>query len=110
MEISGFKIDFLDRDDQTAVEMTYRIAEMAAKYKLTLDLHGFYKPTGLNRTYPNIINFESVFGMEEMKWSTVAKDMMEYDVTMPYIRMMTGPVDYTPGAMRNASIKDFKDI
>ncbi|WP_281514764.1 glycoside hydrolase family 97 protein [Phocaeicola sartorii] len=110
MGISGFKIDFLDRDDQTAVEMTYRIAEMAAKYKLTLDLHGFYKPTGLNRTYPNIINFESVFGMEEMKWSSVQKDMMEYDVTMPYIRMMAGSVDYTPGAMRNASKKDFKDI
>ena len=110
MGISGFKIDFLDRDDQTAVEMTYRIAEMAAKYKLTLDLHGFYKPTGLNRTYPNIINFESVFGMEVMKWSSVQKDMMEYDVTMPYIRMMAGPVDYTPGAMRNASKKDFKDI
>lgn len=110
MGISGFKIDFLDRDDQTAVEMTYRIAEMAAKYKLTLDLHGFYKPTGLNRTYPNIINYEAVFGMEEMKWSSVQKDMMEYDVTMPYIRMMAGPVDYTPGAMRNASKKDFKDV
>lgn len=110
MGISGFKVDFLDRDDQTAVEMAYRIAEMTAKYKLTLDLHGFYKPTGLNRTYPNIINFEAVFGMEEMKWSSVKKDMMEYDVTMPYIRMMAGPVDYTPGAMRNASKKDFKDI
>lgn len=110
MGISGFKIDFLDRDDQTAVEMTYRIAEMAAKYKLTLDLHGFYKPTGLERTYPNVINYESVFGMEEMKWSTVQKDMMQYDVTMPYIRMMAGPVDYTPGAMRNASKKVFKDI
>ena len=110
MGISGFKVDFLDRDDQTAVEMAYRIAEMTAKYKLTLDLHGFYKPTGMNRTYPNIINYESVFGMEEMKWSTVEKDMMEYDVTMPYIRMMAGPVDYTPGAMRNASKKDFKPI
>lgn len=110
MGISGFKVDFLDRDDQTAVEMAYRIAEVTAKYKLTLDLHGFYKPTGMNRTYPNIINFEAVFGMEEMKWSTVKKDMMEYDVTMPYIRMMAGPVDYTPGAMRNASKKDFKDI
>lgn len=110
MGISGFKVDFLDRDDQTAVEMAYRIAEMTAKYKLTLDLHGFYKPTGLNRTYPNIINFEAVFGMEEMKWSTVQKDMMKYDVTMPYIRMMAGPVDYTPGAMRNASKKVFKDI
>ena len=105
MGISGFKVDFLDRDDQTAVEMTYRIADMTAKYKLTLDLHGFYKPTGLNRTYPNIINFEAVFGMEEMKWSSIQKDMMEYDVTMPYLRMMAGPVDYTPGAMRNASKK-----
>lgn len=110
MGISGFKVDFLDRDDQTAVEMAYRIAEMTAKYKLTLDLHGFYKPTGMNRTYPNIINYESVFGMEEMKWSTVDKDMMEYDVTMPYIRMMAGPVDYTPGAMRNAAKRDFKPI
>lgn len=110
MGISGFKIDFLDRDDQTAVEMLYRIAETTAKYHLTLDLHGFYKPTGVNRTYPHIINFESVFGMEEMKWSTVDKDMMEYDVTMPYIRMMAGPVDYTPGAMRNATRKDFKPI
>ena len=110
MGISGFKVDFLDRDDQTAVEMAYRIAEMTAKYKLTLDLHGFYKPTGINRTYPNIINFEAVFGMEEMKWRSVEWDMMEYDVMMPYIRMMAGPVDYTPGAMRNASKKDFKDI
>ncbi|MDP4271420.1 MAG: glycoside hydrolase family 97 catalytic domain-containing protein, partial [Bacteroidota bacterium] len=81
MGIKGFKVDFLDRDDQKAVQMTYRIAEMAAKYKLTLDLHGFYKPTGLNRTYPNIINFESVFGMEEMKWSTPEVDMPAYDVT-----------------------------
>lgn len=110
MGISGFKVDFLDRDDQTAVQMTYRIAEMTAKYKLSLDLHGIYKPTGYNRTFPHIINVESVFGMEEMKWSTAEKDMMEYDVTMPYIRMMAGPVDYTPGAMRNATKKDFKDI
>lgn len=110
MGIKGFKVDFLDRDDQTAVEMVYRIAEACAKHHLTLDLHGVYKPTGLNRTYPNVINFESVFGMEEMKWSTVEKDMMQYDVEMPFIRMMAGPVDYTPGAMRNATKKDFKDI
>jgi Glycoside hydrolase 97. len=108
--IKGFKVDFLDRDDQKAVEMVYRIAEMTAKYKLTLDLHGIYKPAGLNRTYPNIINFESVFGMEEMKWSTIEKDMPEYDVTFPYIRLTAGSADYTPGAMRNATKKDFKDI
>jgi len=108
--IKGFKVDFLDRDDQKAVEMVYRIAQMAARYKLTLDFHGIYKPTGLNRTYPNVINFESVFGMEEMKWSTVDKDMPLYDVTFPFIRLASGPVDYTPGAMRNATKADFKDI
>lgn len=110
MGVKGFKVDFLDRDDQKAVEMVYRIAETTAKYKLTLDLHGMYKPTGLNRTYPNIINIESVFGMDEVKWSSVEKNMPLYDVTFPYIRMMAGPVDYTPGAMRNATKKDFQPI
>ena len=89
--IKGFKVDFLDRDDQTAVDMTYRIADATARHNLMLDLHGFYKPTGLNRTYPNVVNFESVFGMEEMKWSPTSVDMPEYDVTFPYIRMMCGP-------------------
>ena len=108
MGIKGFKVDFLDRDDQTAVEMVYRIAEMKARYKLTLDLHGIYKPTGINRTYPHIINFESVFGMEEVKWTDIKNNMPLYDVTFPYIRMMAGPVDYTPGAMRNATKADWR--
>ena len=108
MGIKGFKVDFLDRDDQTAVEMVYRIAEMTARYKLTLDLHGIYKPTGINRTYPHIINFESVFGMEEVKWTDIKNNMPLYDVTFPYIRMMVGPVDYTPGAMRNATKADWR--
>ena len=108
MGIKGFKVDFLDRDDQTAVEMVYRIAEMTARYKLTLDLHGIYKPTGINRTYPHIIIFESVFGMEEVKWTDIKNNMPLYDVTFPYIRMMAGPVDYTPGAMRNATKADWR--
>ena len=108
MGIKGFKVDFLDRDDQTAVEMVYRIAEMTARYKLTLDLHGIYKPTGINRTYPHIINFESVFGMEEVKWTDIKNNMPLYDVTFPYIRMMAGPVDYTPGAMCNATKADWR--
>lgn len=108
MGIKGFKVDFLDRDDQTAVEMVYRIAEMTARYKLILDLHGIYKPTGINRTYPHIINFESVFGMEEVKWTDIKNNMPLYDVTFPYIRMMAGPVDYTPGAMRNATKADWR--
>ena len=110
MGIKGFKVDFLDRDDQTAVEMVYRIAEATAKHKLTLDLHGIYKPTGINRTYPNIINFEGLFGMEEVKWTDIKKNMPLYDVTFPYIRMMAGPVDYTPGAMRNATQKDWRAV
>lgn len=110
MGIKGFKVDFLDRDDQTAVEMAYRIAEKAAQYKLILDYHGIYKPTGMNRTYPNVVNFESVFGMEEVKWGEVERNMPLYDVTFPYIRMMAGYVDYTPGAMRNATRRDFKPM
>lgn len=110
MGVKGFKVDFLDRDDQTAVEMIYRIAEMAAKYHLVLDYHGIFKPTGLNRTYPNVINYESVFGMEEAKWSHVDKNMPLYDVTFPYIRMMAGYVDYTPGAMKNLTKKDFQPM
>lgn len=110
MGIKGFKVDFLDRDDQTAVEMAYRIAEKAAEYKLILDYHGIYKPTGMNRTYPNVVNYESVFGMEEVKWGKVERNMPLYDVTFPYIRMMAGHVDYTPGAMRNATKRDFQPM
>lgn len=103
MGVKGFKVDFLDRDDQTAVEMAYRIAEACARHHLILDYHGFYKPTGLNRTYPNVVNIESVFGMEEVKWNNDKKDMPLYDVTFPFIRGMAGFVDYTPGAMRNGT-------
>lgn len=110
MGVKGFKVDFLDRDDQTAVEMAYRIAAACAEHKLILDYHGFYKPTGLNRTYPNLLNIESVFGMEEMKWNNDKKDMPMYDVTFPFIRMMAGHVDYTPGAMRNATAADYQPI
>lgn len=110
MGVKGFKVDFLDRDDQQAVEMVYRIADATARHKLFLDLHGIYKPTGLNRTYPNVINFESVFGMEEVKWTDIKNNMPLYDVTFPYIRMMAGPVDYTPGAMRNATKTDWRAV
>lgn len=62
--IKGFKVDFFDRDDQECVDMVYRIAESTGKHHLILDLHGIYKPTGLNRTFPHILNFEGVFGLE----------------------------------------------
>lgn len=110
MGIAGFKVDFIDRDDQEAVKMVYRLAEATAKYKMLIDYHGMYKPTGLNRTYPNVINYEAVFGMEEVKWGSNKNDMPAYDVTMPFIRMQSGPVDFTPGAMRNSSKVDFRGI
>ena len=103
MGIKGFKIDFLDRNDQAAVEMVERIAKTCADYKLFVDYHGFYTPTGMNRTYPNILNYEGVFGMEEARWAKKTTDMPKYDVTFPFIRMMAGQVDFTPGAMRNGT-------
>ena len=107
MGVKGFKVDFMDRDDQEMVDFNYRAAEMCAKYKLVLDLHGMYKPSGLNRTYPNVLNFEGVHGLENMKWSTSEVDQVEYDVTVPFIRQVAGPVDYTQGAMRNAVKANF---
>ncbi len=111
MGIAGFKVDFLDRNDQTAVEMAYRIADKCAKHHLLLDYHGIYAPTGINRTYPNIVNFEAVFGMEETKWTKNGEqDMPLYDVTFPYIRLQCGYTDFTPGGFRNATSKDFQPI
>lgn len=100
----------MDRDDQTAIEMVERLAACTAKHHLILDLHGIYKPVGLNRTYPNILNYESVFGMEECRWTEAKNDMPLYDVTFPYIRMMAGQVDFTPGAMRNGTRDNWKAI
>lgn len=106
MGVKGFKVDFFDRDDQRCVDMVYRLAEAAGTYHLMLDLHGIYKPTGLNRTYPHIVNFEGVFGLEEVKWSN--PDMPLYDVTFPYIRQVQGPVDYTQGAYINSTKEGFE--
>jgi len=110
MGVKGFKVDFMDRDDQAMVDFYYRCAETAAKYGLMIDFHGAYKPTGLHRTYPNVINFEGVHGLEQLKWSPSSVDMVTYDVTMPYIRMLAGPLDYTQGAMRNATKENYRPI
>ena len=103
MGVKGFKVDFMDRDDQLMTAFNYRAAEMCAKYKLILDLHGTHKPAGLNRTYPNVLNFEGVNGLEQMKWSPASVDQVKYDVLLPFTRQVSGPMDYTQGAMRNAS-------
>ena len=110
MGIRGFKIDFMDRDDQYMVDFNRRCAEVGAKYKLLIDLHGTFKPTGLQRTYPNAINFEGVHGLEEMKWAKEGTDQVTYDVTFPFIRMVAGPLDYTQGAMNNKNKENFRSI
>lgn len=110
MGIKGFKIDFMDRDDQYMVDFHRRAAETAAKYHMMVDFHGTYKPTGLHRTYPNVVNYEGVHGLEQMKWSPVSVDQVTYDVTVPYIRMMAGPMDYTQGAMRNATRSNYHPV
>lgn len=107
MGVKGFKIDFIDRDDQKMVKSIYDIAKKAAFYKLFIDYHGMYKPTGIQRTFPNIVNFEGVKGLENAKW-TPNDDMPRYETSIPFIRMLAGPMDYTPGAMRNATRGDFR--
>ncbi|HVX48549.1 MAG TPA: glycoside hydrolase family 97 protein, partial [Chitinophagaceae bacterium] len=106
--VKGFKVDFMDRDDQAMVNFFYTLAQKAADHHLMIDYHGAYKPTGLQRTYPNVMNFEGVRGLENAKWSPA--DMPPYDVTIPFIRMLAGPMDYTPGAMKNANKRNFNPV
>lgn len=108
MGVKGFKIDFIDRDDQKAVSSLYEIAQKAADHHLMVDFHGMYKPSGFQRTYPNVINFEGVKGLENMKWGV--DNQPGYDVSIPFIRMLSGPMDYTPGGMRNASKANFRPV
>ena len=108
MGIKGFKIDFLDHDDQDMLNFTYKAAEVCAKYNMLVDFHGVSKPTGIQRTYPNVLNYEGVYGLEQTKWDAPGGiDMPLNDVTIPFIRMFAGPLDYTQGAMRNAAKRNY---
>lgn len=109
MGVKGFKVDFMDRDDQQMVDFYTTLAETAARYHLLLDFHGAFKPSGLQRTYPNVLNFEAVHGLETMKW-TKEVDQVTYDVTIPFTRMLAGPMDYTQGAMRNATKGNYRAV
>ena len=106
--VKGIKIDFMQRDDQWMVNFYEKIARECAKRKLLVDYHGAYKPAGLERKYPNVITYEGVKGMENCKWSDQPDP--EHNVTLPFIRMVAGPMDYTPGAMLNANKENFRDI
>ena len=109
MGVKGFKIDFMDRDDQDMVNFYERAAATAAKYQLMVDFHGAYKPCGLSRKYPNVVNYEGVNGLEQMKWSGLELDQVTYDVQIPFIRMVAGPMDYTQGAMLNGTKTTYRE-
>ena len=110
MGFKGFKIDFINRDDQQAVKFCERMAKIAAENHLLTDFHGVYKPAGIQRTYPNVLNFEGVAGLEQLKWSPEDYDEVTYDVTIPFVRMVAGPMDYTQGAMRNAVRRNYRPV
>ena len=105
---AGIKVDFMQREDAWMVNYYERIAREAAKRHLLVDFHGAYKPTGLYRTLPNVITSEGVQGLENSKWGLDASP--DNAVTFPFMRMLAGPVDYTPGAMQNATKSDFQAI
>ncbi len=97
--VKGVKVDFMQRNDQYMVSSYERIAKKCAEFELLVDFHGSFKPSGLRRMYPNVINYEGVKGSENNKWSADASP--EHNVTIPFIRMVAGPMDYTPGCMSN---------
>lgn len=107
--VKGIKVDFMQRDDQWMVNYYERVAKAAADRKLLVDFHGSYKPAGLRRAYPNVISREGVKGLENNKWEGQYANP-EYDVEIPFLRMMAGPVDYTPGAMVNAQRENYAAI
>lgn len=103
--VKGIKVDFMQRDDQWMVNYYERVAKEAAKRHLLVDFHGAYKPTGLIRTYPNVISSEGVRGNEWNKWSEFITP--KHKVTLPFTRMLAGPMDFTPGAMLNGTKDNF---
>tara|TARA_X000000950_G_scaffold35695_2_gene38165 strand:- start:864 stop:2870 length:2007 start_codon:yes stop_codon:yes gene_type:complete len=107
----GIKVDFMQRGDQYMVNSYERIAKVAAKYKLLVDYHGAFKPAGIERIWPNLVTYEGVMGNEQVKWQvrhfpyseTPFPINPEHNLTIPFIRMAAGPMDYTPGAMTNVN-------
>ena len=105
--IAGIKIDFMDSDDQEMVNWYHRVVKTAAKYHLMVDFHGAYKPTGWRRTYPNLMTREGVLGNEYNKWSY--RVTPEHMCTLPFTRMLAGPMDFTPGGFLNRNPDKFRN-
>lgn len=107
--IEGVMVDFFDHDDQETVNLVRQVAETAAKCHLTVTLHNLYKPTGLERTYPNLLSYEAARNLEFDKWDPIGIPP-EHELIVPFVRMLAGPVDFHSGSFRNVAEKDFKAI
>jgi alpha-glucosidase len=103
--VKGVKVDFMQRDDQRIVNFYIEAIKKTAEHHLLIDFHGAYKPDGIGRTWPNALTREGVKGMENNKWSRDINP--DHDVTIPFTRMVAGPMDYTPGAMVNMDSANF---
>jgi len=106
--VKGIKVDFMQRDDQPVIDFYHRVCREAAKRKMLVDFHGAIRPATMTRTWPNLVSTEGVLGLEQAKWSELANP--EHAVTLPFTRMFLGPMDYTPGAMVNATKRSFARI
>jgi alpha-glucosidase len=106
--VKGIKVDFMQHNDQLLINFYYKVSRETAKRKMLVDFHGAQRPASMTRTWPNLISTEGVRGMEWSKWS--AESEPKHNVTLPFTRMFLGPMDYTPGAMRNATKATFAPI
>jgi alpha-glucosidase len=106
--IKGIKVDFMQRSDQIMINYFDKVCREAAKRHMLVDFHGAQKPAVMTRTWPNLINTEGVRGMEWSKWSRESEPA--HNVSLPFTRMFLGPLDFTPGAMRNATRETFAPI
>lgn len=104
--IEGVMLDFMDRDDQEMVTFLHEAVRLAAEHHLTVSLHGASKPTGLRRTYPNLLTTEAVLNLEYNKWDAQGVPP-DHEVTVPFIRMLAGPLDFHQGGFRHVWPRDF---
>ncbi len=105
--IEGVMVDFMDRDDQEMVRFVHRLVKKAAEHHLTVTLHGIHKPTGIQRTYPNLLTHEGVLNLEYDKWSETGSSP-EHELLVPFTRMLAGPLDYHQGGFRSVRPGEFK--
>ena len=106
----GFKVDFMDRGDAEVERFLWKFADACARNRMVIDYHGAHRPTGMSRAYPNVLNYEGIHGLEQMKWFKGGYDFMQNDVAAFFGRLTAGPMDYTPGAMLNYPVGKYPKI